>query len=284
VGLLDALTPGEVAEDPGDDLPVSLQDVIARYGQRYFKIKIGGDPARDRQRLVDVAAVLDASIAERYHVTLDANEQYDNLQAATELLQAIGAERSLARFFEAVRLVEQPLPRHRALDGSVDALGRIRPVIIDESDDALDAFSRARALGDSGVSSKQCKGLWKSLVNAARCLRRNQSRSVPRYLLTAEDLSCQGGVSVQQDLALSALLGIPHCERNGHFYGGPMPGATRDEHHAFLAAHPDLYEDVHRTAALRIHRGTLDLRSLHTPGFAHGADPVFDTMDPLGAA
>ena len=38
-------------------------------------------------------------------------------------------------------------------------------MLIDESDDGLDAFPRARALGYAGVSSKMCKGLYKSLLN-----------------------------------------------------------------------------------------------------------------------
>ena len=44
-----------------------------------------------------------------------------------------------------------------------------KPVIIDESDDSLDAFPRAKALGYRGVSSKTCKGIYKLLINAARC-------------------------------------------------------------------------------------------------------------------
>ena len=49
------------------------------------------------------------------------------------------------------------------------ALAAERPVLIDESDETLDAFPRARALGYTGVSSKLCKGLYKSLLNRARC-------------------------------------------------------------------------------------------------------------------
>jgi len=43
-------------------------------------------------------------------------------------------------------------------------------VIIDESDGTLDAFPQARRLGYTGVSSKTCKGFYKSIVNAARWL------------------------------------------------------------------------------------------------------------------
>ena len=56
------------------------------------------------------------------------------------------------------------------------ALRATMPLIIDESDATLDAFPRARALGYAGVSSKSCKGFYKSLLNAARCARWNAAR------------------------------------------------------------------------------------------------------------
>ena len=40
--------------------------------------------------------------------------------------------------------------------------------IIDEADGDYGAFPRAASLGYRGVSSKSCKGLYKSLLNAAR--------------------------------------------------------------------------------------------------------------------
>ena len=36
--------------------------------------------------------------------------------------------------------------------------------------------------------------------------------------IAGEDLTCQAGLAVQQDLALGALIGITHAERNGHHY------------------------------------------------------------------
>ena len=66
--------------------------------------------------------------------------------------------------------IEQPIKRQVALERSIARAGAAyRPVIIDESDGELDAFPRARALGYAGVSSKNCKGFYKSLINLARC-------------------------------------------------------------------------------------------------------------------
>ena len=46
--------------------------------------------------------------------------------------------------------------------------GRDR-VDLDESDGELDSFVQARKRGYAGISSKTCKGIYKSLLNAARC-------------------------------------------------------------------------------------------------------------------
>ena len=92
-------------------------------------------------------------------------------------------------------------------------------MIIDESDDSLDAFPRAKALGYRGVSSKTCKGFYKSLINAARCAAWGDG-----YFMTGEDLTIQAGIALQQDLALVSLLGLTHVERNGHHYVNGMAG------------------------------------------------------------
>ena len=42
--------------------------------------------------------------------------------------------------------------------------------------------------------------------------------------MSAEDLTTQAGVAVQQDLALATLIGATHVERNGHHY---VDGMTR---------------------------------------------------------
>jgi len=64
--------------------------------------------------------------------------------------------------------------------------------------------------------------------------------------MSAEDLTCQAGLAVQQDLALVSLLGITHSERNGHHYGGGFGAAPADERARFAQAHADLYDDAAR--------------------------------------
>jgi len=259
----------------GDGLPETLEEVIERYGHRYFKLKVGGDVRADVGRLRAIAAVLDRLPA--YHATLDGNEQYEDMQGVAELWARMKGEPRLARLVESVLFIEQPVKRQKALSAPVAGLER--PVIIDESDDALDAFPRARALGYRGVSSKTCKGLYKSLINGARCAAWNrQMGTVPIYFLSGEDLTIQAGLALQQDLALVSLLGLTHVERNGHHYVNGMAGLPAAEQEAFLAGHPDLYERSHGAVRVRIAGGDMAIGSLGCPGYASRALPDWTSM------
>lgn len=273
VGLLDPITAADVIERVGDGLPETLEEVVARYGHRFFKLKVGGDARADVERLAAIAAVLDR--LPEYRVTLDGNEQYDDMRGVAELWSRMTGEPRLARLVQSVLFLEQPVKRHKALAAPVAGLER--PVIIDESDDALDAFPRAKALGYRGVSSKTCKGIYKSLLNGARCAAWNRG-TVPIYFLSGEDLTIQAGLALQQDLALVSLLGLTHVERNGHHYVNGMAGLPEAEQAAFLAGHPDLYERRHAAVRVRIGDGMLAIGSLDCPGYASRAMPDWTSM------
>ena len=146
----------------------------------------------------------------------------------------------LARMLASILFVEQPINRKNALEADFRATPLGLPVIIDESDGTLDTFVEARARGYDGVSSKTCKGMYKSILNAARCAQWNAAAGGTRYFMSAEDLTTQAGLAVQQDLALVNLLGITHVERNGHHYVNGMAALPQAEQQAFLAAHGDL--------------------------------------------
>ena len=285
VGLIDPITAADLAGGPrvGDGLPETLEEVITAYGHTYFKLKVGGHVAKDVARLCAMAAVLDR-IPEPYHVTLDGNEQYADMEGALELWRVMEAAPDLRRLREAILFIEQPINRAGALDRDVSRLSARSPVIIDESDADLDAFPRARTLGYRGVSSKTCKGIYKSLINAARCEVWNREAGRAVYFMSGEDLTCQAGVSVQQDLALVSLLGLEHVERNGHHYVNGMAGLPAPEQKAFLAAHPDLYHETGGAVRLRIERGRLAIRSLACAGYAVGAEPDWASMRELPLA
>ena len=273
VGLLDPIT----RKSRYDGLPETLEEVVARYGHRWFKLKVSGDAAADLERLAEIAAVLDR-IDGPYHTTLDGNEQFEDADAALRFMKKVAADARLRRLAASIAFIEQPVKRVKALAQDVSELGEEKPVIIDESDDSLEAFPRARRLGYAGVSSKTCKGLYKSLLNAARCRMWNREEGAERYFLSGEDLTTQAGLAVQQDLALASILGLRHVERNGHHYVNGMAGLPEAEQSAFLAAHPDLYERSHGAVRVRIAQGELAIGSLDCPGFASGALPDWNAM------
>ncbi len=141
-------------------------------------------------------------------------------------------------------------------------------------------LERGLALGYRGISSKACKGIYRSLHSAARIAREPQ-----RLLLSGEDLTCQAGLAVQQDTLLAASLGVTHIERNGHHYVDGFGIAPAAEALAFAKAHPGLYEtsgdDAEPRPHLSILHGQLDLRSLHGAGFASNAQPLWDSLTPI---
>jgi hypothetical protein len=275
VGMLDAITSGDMKERVNDGLPETLEEVIAAWGHRYFKLKVGGNLDIDISRLEAIASVLDR-LTQPYFVSLDGNEQYADAQGVAELVAAIRAKSSLKRLWDSILFIEQPIARKVALDVDLRTADLDKPVIIDESDGELDTFVQAKDRGYRGVSSKTCKGFYKSVLNAARCRAWGNG-----YFMSAEDLTTQAGLSVQQDLALVNLLGIAHVERNGHYYVDGMAAQPESEQQAFLDAHPDVYERSHGAVRLKIQGGRIALPSLACAGFASAAMPDFSAMTPL---
>jgi hypothetical protein len=285
VGLLDPIVASDQApaERVDDGLPETLEEVVRHYRGRYYKLKVAGNIAADLTRLAQIAAVLDRDAGD-YRATLDGNEQYDSVEGIAELWRRMRETPALERLVAATLFIEQPIKRASALQKPVDALARLKPLIIDESDGELASFPAALKLGYSGVSSKNCKGLYKSILNAARVAKLNAEAGAPRYFMSAEDLTTLAGVSVQQDLALVSLLGLTHVERNGHHFIDGMSFVPEGEQSAFARAHPDLYDRSGGPARLRIEHGRLALGSLACPGFAVAADMDFAAMRPMAAA
>lgn len=259
----------------GDD---SLESELAAAAIRHLKIKLGGDPAADCLRLVAIAALLDR-LGLDSRVTVDANEQYAP-DALAALLALIDAEPRLQALSSRLLFIEQPFDRRVTFERTLDPRVAARGVIIDEADDAYDAFVRARELGYRGVSSKCCKGFYKALLNATRAASWNAAAGEERFLVSAEDLTCQPGLAVQQDTAFVAALGLTHVERNGHHYVDGFGLAPETEADAFRAAHPSLYARSDRVR-LAVASGRLDLSSLDGPGFASGAAPDWVSLAPL---
>jgi L-alanine-DL-glutamate epimerase-like enolase superfamily enzyme len=256
-----------------------VADPAQNSGARYFKLKLNGDPQVDAARLIRIGKEL-VTLSCDYQVTLDANEQYADLAALGALVDRLDRDDALAPIAAKLLYIEQPMPRDITRQSPLGKLSK-RDFIVDEADDSYDAFPAARTLGYRGISSKSCKGIYKSIVNATRA--QKWSANGDKFFISGEDLTCQAGLGVQQDLALGALIGVAHAERNGHHYVDGFADTPEREAQAFLSAHPDLYVRDGNTIRLSVHDGDLLTGSLTSPGFASGAHPDWAALNPLQA-
>ncbi|MDM0043925.1 hypothetical protein QTH91_05485 [Variovorax dokdonensis] len=279
VGMADMLgdeDPASWADLPRDGLPVTLSQAVAHYGLRWFKLKLGGQTESDLERLTRIAAVLDAQAGD-YRATLDGNESFADPDRLAAFWNAARSHAPLSKLMPRVLLLEQPLPRAQALEHSIGGLGIDVPVILDESDDANDVLERGIALGYRGISSKACKGIYRSMHSALRI-----AADPARLLLSGEDLTCQAGLAVQQDTLLAASLGVTHIERNGHHYVDGFGIAPDSEAAAFAQALPDFYESTSGRPRLAVRQGHLQLGALMSQtGFGAPVQPDWSQLQSL---
>lgn len=281
VGMADAITEADVSTRIHDGLPESLEAVIAYYGQRYFKLKVGGDIGADIDRLSQIAKLLDASGLD-YQISLDGNEQFADADAVVDWIAAVGDEPQLARLWASTLYLEQPIARANALEKPVYAIAAHKPVAVDESDSHIGIFPVARALGYRGMSTKSCKGFYKAILNAVRVRNWNAQSGQNDHFMIAEDLTTMPGISVQQDFALAALTGATHVERNGHHYVDGFGGAPLAEQQRYASAHGDLYATgKNGRVRLKIENGSVSLASLSVPGLAVATQPDWDSLKKL---
>jgi len=290
VGLGDPLTAGDILpEDRLDDgLPQALEEYLDTTGLRYFKVKLANDPPRDAERLRSIARLLASARGEGYQLTLDGNEQYrstDELRALYEMFRTP----ELAALWRNTLAIEQPLARSIALDeGAAAGIAEFsaqKPIIIDEADAALGSYARALGLGYRGVSSKNCKGALKSLLNMGLTWLANDRGRGADFLMTGEDLCSVGIVPVQADLCLAATLGLAHVERNGHHYHRGLSYLPPEVQRQALAAHGDFYHlhgchDHGDFVAPRLSGGRFEIGSLQCVGFGFGVEPNLADMTP----
>ena len=242
---------------PSDGLPVTLTEVMQETGITAWKIKLKGDVDADTS-LLDLQTILRGQMGGG--ITLDANEQYtpDNFRLLLDRIAAPDMSDLACR----IRFFEQPFAREVALETPAD-FGV--PIVIDESDDSIDAFSRALALGWAGTSIKSCKGVLRAQINMARA-------KAHGAILSGEDLTCQPGLCWTQDTAMAAAFGVQDVERNGHHFGGNMQGASNTERDRMAAMHSDIFKSSPLGMALAINNGQVAIASLDKAGFgASGA-------------
>ena len=278
VGLLDPLTKDEVPEDKriNDGLPQTLDEYIEEDGVRHFKVKISGDPERDLKRMEQVWEVVSRAIEPV--ITLDANEAYDDLKSFETFVRRFESE--LIGAFQHVEYIEQPLPRALTFDPkTAPAIRRIsesKRLLIDEADGTVDSYRRALRLGYLGTSHKNCKGFFKSLLNHTLAMHR--SLNGEDAFLSGEDLQNLPVVPLQQDFATLGILGLDHCERNGHHYNYGLALLSEKDRTRAVRRHPDLYVQRGDQAFLSILDGTVECASLHGTGFGVQDEPDWPSM------
>jgi len=244
VGLSDPLTDADIPPEErlDDGLPQSLQQCIRFYGLTHFKIKLCGEAQVDMERLKALARVLREDCPS-CRFTLDANEMYPDMETFRAFWESLQTDTDLREFLRALIFVEQPLHRDEALSSRTrEQLHRWQerpPMIIDESDAELHSLQTALECGYDGCSVKSCKGVFKGIANA--CLVAHLRRQGKRALISGEDLTTVPPVSLQQDMALMANVGIPHVERNGYHYFRGLSMLPEEVQAKLLVEHPDLF-------------------------------------------
>ena len=214
-----------------------VADTRENAGARYFKLKLNGDPEHDAARLIRIGKN-SPTLPHDYRVTLDANEQYADLAALGALADRLDRDAALKPIAAKLLYIEQPMPRDIFRQSPLGALAAAtssstRPTI------AMMRFRRrARsAIAASPRNPARASTSRSSMPPAPP----NGAAEGEKFFIAGEDLTCQAGLGVQQDLALGALIGVSHAERNGHHYVDGFADTPAAEAQAFLAAHPDLY-------------------------------------------
>ncbi len=269
IGMADALRAGQLASPVGDGWPETLEEDVRRYGFTWFKIKVGGDVASDRERLLDIAATLRAERVERPRITLDGNESYADLDGVAELLETTAA-RPLGRWLlDGLVYVEQPLPRWETFDPARHAarkrVASFAPLALDEADVRHGSLRAAWPFGYRGVSAKSCKGAFRAMLNRALCdvLAEREGETA---FVCGEDLTTVPRTALEGDLALHSALGITHLERNGHHYFAGLDHLSGEERAVALAERPELYAGTADRLAVRIESGLVRVDPAYPAG------------------
>ena len=290
VGNSDPLTGEDLPAERrvNDGLPETLEEYIRADGLEYFKIKLSGERRHDLRRLARIWEVIssgDSSQLAMPSLTMDANEAYGDLEEFEAFVNDLKSQQ--LGLFQHLLWIEQPLPRGLTLDPATEPairrVGRLKPLLIDEADGDLTSYKRAFKIGYLGASHKNCKGFFKSLMNRALVTRYQREGNFA--FLSGEDLQNLPVVPLHQDFASLAVLGIEHCERNGHHYNYGLSMLSRKDKAGVVRHHPDMYtqRDGERGEEwfLKIRHGEVRCESLQRPGYGITQEPDWASMENL---
>ena len=234
VGVDDPLGP---EDPPGDGGQPSLRDWLLRDGIRHVKVKLAGrSPRVDAGRVGAVYPVRRSTAPGEVSLSLDPNEGYREAAGVLELLDRIRADHPAA--FDHLRYLEQPMPREAPADpAGLRAIGRRRPVLIDEGLATAEILPALADLGWSGLVVKGSRG--QSLALRSHGHARQHGLFVTVQDLTAVDLALAHSARLASVLELSA----PAFEYNSRQYA---PAANT----ALAARRPEL---------IRVRDGCIDV-------------------------
>lgn len=222
VGAIDPLTPADVEQPVGDDLPESLAEWIPYNGLTHLKIKLNGDDlAWDVDRVLAVDRVASTEQEKRgcatWYYSTDFNEKCANVEYVLEFLKQVQDKNPAA--FERIQYVEQPT--HRDLESHPEnrmhAAAKIKPIVIDESLVDYEALLLAREQGYTGVALKACKGHTEALFAAAAAQKFG-------LFLCVQDLTCPGYSFLHSASVAARVPTVAAIEGNGRQY---CPGANK---------------------------------------------------------
>jgi len=256
VGGLDTLWKKDVTPDaPRDGLPNSLEGWIERDRLTCLKVKLKGtDLDWDLARINEVHAVarhVHGKLGiEELHFSADTNEQCESPDYIVEMLHRLKESNSDA--YERMLYVEQPTERDlRRSRHDMSVIGKLKPVIIDESLTSLADFDLAMELNWSGIALKVCKGHSWALLFGARA---DQQR-IPYAI---QDLT-NPGISLVHSAGLAARL-------------HPMMGVEANSCQYFPDANTSVGA-VHPGISRR-QDGQLNLESIQGPGLGFRWDEI----------
>lgn len=289
VGLADPLTDDDIPQDERltDGLPQSLEASVRFYGLTHLKIKLSGEASADIERLQRIAQIMEMHAPAGYAHTLDGNEFYTDVGPFQHFWETIQGEPTLRSFLDRALFVEQPFHRDVALGSSVQSdLQKWRerpPLIIDESDGELNSLADALACGYAGGSHKNCKGVFRGILNACLLARYRELDSTRAFISSSEDLCSVGPVAMIQDLTVAANLGIEHAERNGHHYFAGLSMYPQTVQAQVLAKHGSFYRRHEEGyPALDVRKGRVDVSSIVDAPFGYGFELNTAQFTPLG--
>ena len=283
VGNSDPITADDLPPESrvNDGLPEMLEEYVHQDGLHYFKLKLSGDRRHDLQRMARIWEVLPMDGGTQ--LTMDANEAYLDLDEFEAFVHDL--EQQQLGLFQHLLWIEQPMPRALTFDPKAAAAIRLiaarKPLLIDEADGSLASYREAYGTGYAGVSHKNCKGFFKSLLN--RALVTHYNRKGQKAFMSGEDLQNLPIAPLHQDFASLAILGIDHCERNGHHYNYGLSMLSEKDKASAARNHPDLYVERGDEWFLKIREGVVQCTSLQCPGFGVAEEPDWGSMEDLQA-